>query len=148
VLQEKVRAQGAELRALQGQAGAPRGMGGARAAGTVERDMSPLAPPAPAGAAPRMTPPALVGQAAPNAPLRADLGAGVAPLTTPPSQGQPLNALPRNADVEQEIQDAYEAFRKAPAGEPKQRAAEALEKALKKLRHKPQPTGSAPPAAP
>jgi hypothetical protein len=146
VLQEKVRAQGAELRALQGRAGAPRAMGGPLAApGSDTQDMRPLAPPAAVGAAPLVAPPVLPGPAAPGARLRELQDKGVAPLTMPPPASQPLNALPRNnADVEKEIQDAIEAFRNAPVGEAKQRAAEALEKALKKLRRKSQPASNGP----
>jgi RNA polymerase sigma factor (sigma-70 family) len=139
VLQERVRAQGAELRALQGRAAPQRAevpglapdvnaLGGALAGVPLGNATIPLP------------------QVAAGVPLVAPLPANrAAPVNLAPAAGTAVAPNPaairpaqRNIDPEQEIEEAYEAFRKAPAGRAKQRAAEALEKALKKMRHQPQ----------
>jgi hypothetical protein len=96
---------------------------------------------------PQVAPPPLAAQPTPEERLRAAQDAGVAPLNALPMMGKLFNPVAQSCDVDKEIEQAYEAFRKAPSAQAKQQAAEALEKALKKLRQSSPPAVTPAPAS-
>jgi RNA polymerase sigma factor (sigma-70 family) len=147
LLQERVRAQGAELRALQGRGAAVQGAAVANPDAVMlgRGQGGPMV--APQNKLPQMAPPPVAGQKVSEEPLRAAQDAGLAPLNELPVMGRLFNPVAQCSDVDKEIEQAYEAFRKAPGGPAKQRAAEALEKALKKLRQSSPPAVAPRPAA-
>ncbi len=161
VMQEKFRAQEAEMRALKDQfggAGLPPGMMRGQAGGRMQ---GPGAAGLPSGADPLRLPDDKPGQP-PGFRLTPPEGrlmrepSGFPPAPPTEGGGRPADKpvpdlrpsmkgnMPSGVSPEHEVETALKAFREAPDDKTRQRAAEALEKAVKKLRQRPNPAGQGP----